>query len=175
MPEPSSISPILLSIVVGVGTGVVANMVTSLFLNVWLPAYRNYVYQGLRIGGDWSILQNEIPVDGEPLSANWVLSATLRQKSYVISGVATAMRVEDNKSADAINYEIDGYIYDRLVGLTFKSSDRSRIAYSTFLLEAKGDGTQMIGYRSFYGLRKGAIRAVECVWRRGAHEVRAQP
>ena len=174
MPDQSGISPVVLSVIVGVGTGVIANMVTSLFLNVWLPAYRNYVYQGLRVGGDWTIIQHDTPVDGEPLSTIWVLSATLRQKSYVVSGVATATRVEGNRSADVINYEINGYIYDRLVGLTFKSSDRSKIAYSAFLLEAKGDGTQMVGYRSFYGLRKGAIRSVECTWRRGGHEVDVQ-
>jgi hypothetical protein len=159
-----------LSVVVGIGTGVAANLVTSLFINVWLPAYRDYVYKDVRVDGDWTILQSEVPVDGEALSTIWVLSATLEQKAHVVKGIATATHVKDGASADVINYEAAGHIYNRFVSITFRNKDKARIAYSTFLLEVKGDGTKMKGYRSFYGLRKEIIRAVECTWRRGIHE-----
>lgn len=159
-----------LSVVVGIGTGVTANLVTYLFVNIWLPAYRDYVYKDVRVDGDWTILQSEIPLDGEALSTTWVLSATLEQKAHVVKGTATATCVKDGTSADVIDYKIEGHIYNRFVSITFRPRDKARIAYSTFLLEVKGDGTRMKGYRSFYGLRKEIIRAVECTWRRGIHE-----
>lgn len=162
-------STLVLSAVVGIGTGVLANFATYLFVDVWLPKYRDFVYQGIRIDGDWVITQDDTPVDGVTLSTKWALSSNLRQKAYALSGHATANRVEDGESVDAINYDITGYIYDRFVVLTFKNNSRARIAHSVFLVEVRGDGTRMTGYRTFYGLYKETIRIVECTWQRGSH------
>jgi len=163
-------SALLLSIIVGVATGVTANLVTYLFVTVWLPSYRNYVYRGIRVTGDWIISQSDMPADGERLTTKWVLSATLEQKAYVISGNVTATHLHDGEATDVINYDLDGHIFDRFLSLTLRTKDTTRIAYSTFLLEVTGDGSRMKGYRSFYGLRKGTIRSVECTWKRGTHE-----
>ncbi len=160
---------ILLSLVIGVGTGVLANFATYLFRDVWLPKYRDLVYQGIRIDGDWVMTQDDTPSDGTPLSTKWALSSKLEQKAYILSGHATANRVENGESVDAINYDISGYIYDRFVVLTFKNTSRARIAHSVFLVEVRGDGTRMTGYRTFYGLYKETIRVVECTWQRGSH------
>lgn len=160
---------VVLSIVVGVGTGVLANFATYLFVNVWLPKYRDIVYQGIRIDGDWVIVQNDTPVDGIVLSSKWALSARLEQRAYILSGHATANRVENGESIDAINYNVAGYIYDRFVVLTFRNNSQTRIAHSVFLVEVRGDGRRMIGYRTFYGLYKETIRVVECMWQGGGH------
>jgi hypothetical protein len=164
------ISTLLLSVIVGVVTGVAANLFTYLFVNVWLPAYRNYVYKGIRVDGDWIIFQSDKPADGESLTTKWILFATLEQKAYEISGSVTASHLEDSNPTDVINYYLDGRIFDRFLSLTLRTKDSSRIAYSTFLLEVTGDGSRMRGYRSFYGLRKGSIRSVACTWKRGTHE-----
>jgi hypothetical protein len=116
----------------------------------------------------------KLPLMAEGFSAVWVLSATISQKAYLIKGAATANHVEAEKSIDVINYEISGHICDRFVSITFRNKDKTRIAYSIFLLEVRGDGTHMTGYRAFYGLRKETIRAVECTWRRGIQEVRCR-
>jgi hypothetical protein len=154
-----------LSIAVGVLTGVTANLATHLFVNVWLPKYRDYVYRAMRVDGDWTIIQQD-PADGEGLEKRWNLVATLTQSAYVVRGSAIAQREVDGESGEVIHYEVAGHVYDRLVTLSFRNRDAQRIARSTFLIEATGDGTRMVGYRSFYGLRKGTIRAVECTWRR---------
>ena len=156
------------SVVVGVGTGVLANFATYLFVNVWLPKYRDIVYHGMRIDGDWVISQDDTPVDGTVLSTKWALSAKLDQKAYALTGHATANHVANGESIDAINYDVSGYIYDRFVVLTFRNNSRIRIAHSVFLVEVRGDGTRMTGYRTFYGLFKETIRVVECTWHRGS-------
>lgn len=157
------------SIVAGVGTGVLANFATYLFVNVWLPKYRDIVYHGMRIDGDWVIAQNDTPEDGAVLSTKWALSIRLEQRAYTLSGNATANHVANGESIDAINYDVSGYIYDRFVVLTFRSNSRNRIAHSVFLVEVRGDGTHMTGYRTFYGLFKETIRVVECTWHRSGH------
>lgn len=160
-------SSLLLSIIVGVATGVTANLMTYLFVNVWLPSYRNYVYKGIRVSGDWIISQGQCPADGESLTVKWILSATLEQKAYEVCGQATATHFKEGTATDVINYDIHGHLFDRFLSITLRNKDVTRIAYSTFLLEVSGDGSRMLGYRSFYGLRMGTIRAVECTWRRG--------
>jgi hypothetical protein len=162
---------VFLSVIVGVVTGVAANLVTYIFVNIWLPSYRNYVYKGHSVAGDWTIAQNDLMTDGERLAVVWVLSATLEQRAYEISGNATATRIKNGGATDVINYEVRGQIFDRFISLTFKNRDATRIAYSIFLIEVKGDGASMKGYRSFYGLRKSRIRSVECTWRRGGYEI----
>ncbi len=161
------VTTLIVSVVVGIGTGVLANFATYLFVHVFLPKYRDLVYQGTRVSGTWVICQSNTPSDGDPLSTVWALSATLEQKAYVLKGNATASLVEKNLSLDAINYTVTGHIYDRFVVLMMRNNDPARIAHSTFLLEVKGDGNQMIGYRSFYGLYDENIRAVACKWKRG--------
>jgi hypothetical protein len=168
--ELTVMSSLILSIIVGVATGVAANLATYLFVNVWLPSYRNYVYKGIRVEGDWLISQSDQPADGESLSVTWILSATLEQKAYQIGGHATATHLKHGKVTDVINYDVKGHIFDRFVSITLRNKDATRIAYSTFLIEVTGDGTRMKGYRSFYGLQKGVIRSIECNWRRESHE-----
>lgn len=160
---------LILSIVVGVTTGVVANLATHLFVNVVMPAYRKYVYQGIRVQGTWSLSQNQEVVDKKGLSRHWKVSATLKQQAYSISGYASAILVDEENASDIVNYEVVGHIYDRIVSFTFRVKDTSRLAHSSFLLEVTGDGAEMVGYRSFYGTKLKTIRATECVWRRGSN------
>ena len=60
-------------------------------------------------------------------------------------------------------YKVNGKIRDRFVWLELVNKNKNTIAYSYFLVEVVGDGTKMLGYRSFYALRKGEINAVECI------------
>jgi len=160
----------ILSIVVGVLTGVAANIVTYLFVSVWLPSYRNYVYKGIRLDGDWIISQGTQPADGLGLSKTWILSANLEHKAYSVCGHATATLMENGRPKDVINYDFDGRIFDRFISLVFKNRDASRIAYSVFLLEVTGAGARMEGYRCFYGLRQNRIRSIDCTWHRATRE-----
>lgn len=151
---------------VGVVTGVLGNVTTYLFINMWLPFFRKYVYQGFRIGGDWIIEQALTVVDGDALSERWEIAVNLDQKAYIITGNAFASNLRDNEFHNVIHYEVSGHIYDRFVALTFLNKDRKQIAHSTFLVEVVGDGHSMTGYRTFYGRKRNMILACSCIWRR---------
>lgn len=157
-----------IAIPLGVIAGVAANVVTHFVLTVWLPAYRDYVYRGARVDGNWVVHQSRAALDGGNLSSIWLVSAKLDQRAYVITGSASAMRVHEGIALDVINYEVQGYIYDRFVSLNLRNTDKTRIAHSTFLLELRGDGHRMTGCRAFYGLEREIIRSIECVWQRSS-------
>src|SRR5690242_16786291 len=165
------------SIVIGICTGVFANTITNMFVTVWLPYYRNLVYRGVRIDGDWNIKHAGKPADGGPLADLWRLSATLEQKAYRIEGSAVAQRFDEKdpkKTIDTIHYQVEGSIFDRFVFIFMRSKDNHRIAHSSFHLEVVRDGHQMNGYRTFYGLVKSEVRAVGSVWLRTS-ATNAQP
>jgi hypothetical protein len=162
-----------LSVLVGTLTGVAANLATAFVTNVVLPTYRSYVYKGVEVCGDWVIATTGDVLDREGLAEHWDLLASLEQKANEITGRATARRNRADGSEVVIGYSISGHIYDRILSLTFRTRDQALIAYSTFLVEVVGDGTEMRGLRTFYGLRRGGIRGIECVWRKGG-SVRAQ-
>ena len=153
------------SVFVGVFAGVVVNVLTYLFVNSFLPLYRDKVYTGLRIDDDWVLEQNDVAADGDGFE-KWALSLHLKQKASTLKGTALAQRKDENNCTQLIHYEVHGSIHDKVIDLSFRTRDRSQLARSTFLLEVVGVGQSMVGYRSFYGLKKGTIRAVECVWSR---------
>lgn len=163
---------LIVTIVIGVATGLAANGFTWLFVTVLLPLYQNFTYHGVRVDGTWCLDEAKITADGGTLSTVWMISATLRQTAYRISGVATAISVRENKTSDVINYIVAGNIRDRFVSLHFHNQDEHRIAYSGFLLEIVGDGATMKGYRAFYGLKKQVIRSIESTWKRDVRDGR---
>ena len=157
----------VVAITVGVIAGVSANLISSFFINVWLPAYRNYVYQGIRVDGDWIHSHVSIPIDNQDFSDVWSLTITLKQKAYNIEGAATSREYSKSGNIiDLINYDIEGSIYDRFLFIYMRPKNKDRIAHSSFHLEVVGDGNKMIGYRSFYGLEMNSIRAIKCEWKR---------
>lgn len=157
------------SILVGILTGVIANLATYFFTAVCLPAYREYVYRGTRVDGNWTITHLDDPEDDRGLTVTWDLSASLKQKAYAVSGTAVARCTGESGSGDIINYVVGGTINDGFLSLTFSNSDQSRVAHSAFLIKVSGDASTLRGYRLFYGLRLETIRSVECLWSRGVH------
>lgn len=156
-----------ISVLTGILTGVIANLATHFFTSVCLPAYRDYVYRGTRVDGDWTITHIEQPADGEGLAVQWALSASLKQKAYTIAGNAVARFSDSTGKGDIINYLVQGTICDGLISLRFLNEDQSRVAHSTFLVKVVGDASTLEGYRLFYGLRLDTIRSMPCLWTRG--------
>ena len=153
----------ILAIVIGIATGLCANAFTWFFVQHLVPLYQDWTYQGIRIDGNWTIEHEGDPADGKGLSAG-TLSATLKQRAHAVAGKATAVnRIGDDKT-DVIDYIVEGQTRDRYVTLYFRTTNRHRIAHSSFLLEIVGAGGCMEGYRAFYGIEQRAVRAVECIW-----------
>jgi hypothetical protein len=158
-----------LSIIIGILTGLVANGMTTFFREVFMPAYRNYVYIGLSLTGDWIIEQDDGPTDGKGFAKKWVMSATLTQKANKLIGATTATNIENGISVSVINYVIEGYFYDGVINLSCLRKDNDVIAHSNFLLQVVEDGKTLAGYRSFYGLKSCSIRSVKTVWKKSGH------
>lgn len=166
IPSLDAIGTLFFSILIGVFGNAATYLIAFFLTKTVFPKYTDHVYKGMRVNGNWVIIQDIAPTDGEPLSSKWLLSATLEQKANELSGSAQATRNHTGESTDVLSYKLTGYIYDRLVNISIRTTDQAKIAYSNFLLEVSGDGSEMIGYRSFYGLKKGKIRSIQCTWNR---------
>lgn len=159
---------ILIAVVAGVFAGVLANLATNIFVTVLVPAYRDYVYRGVRVDGDWVVRNIGTPSDGRSLTDSWQLSVRLTQKAYRLSGAATALRAAPDRegAVDILHYNVEGTVQDRFVIVQMRTLDRNRIAHSAFHLEIVGDGNMMRGHRTFYGLIMNQIRSIRSEWSR---------
>jgi hypothetical protein len=160
-----TLSTLILSITIGIATGFFVNGCTWLVRDQLLPLYLDWIYQGMRIDGNWALEHLGTAADGRGLAAA-TMSATLKQKAHSIGGIATAVLKNEDEADDVVTYKVTGEIRDRFVTLYLRATDKSRIAHSSFLLEIVGDGGCMEGCRAFYGLKQRSVRAIECAWYR---------
>ncbi|HEY9000128.1 MAG TPA: hypothetical protein VIM89_02160 [Mucilaginibacter sp.] len=128
-----------------------------------IPFIETLLYKGIYIGEKWTIeMADDRTADQTTLSATRNTVLEIKQRANKLSGKATSSLIMDDETSDCIFYNIEGEIKDRFVTLFLKCSTKSRMAYSTFLLEIVSDGSLMKGYRTFYGLKRERINAIAC-------------
>ncbi|MDN3581265.1 hypothetical protein [Mucilaginibacter flavus] len=154
------------STLVTIVISVIASIITLGIVLIWnkmiIPFIETLLYKGIYVGEKWTIEMGDQTADQTPLSATRNTVLEIKQRANKLSGKATSSLILDNETSDCIFYNIEGEIKDRFVTLFLKCSTRSRMAYSTFLLEIVSDGSLMKGYRTFYGLKRERINAIAC-------------
>lgn len=151
-----------------IGSGL--TLIVALFWQKGIvPFFENLVYRGIRIDGNWTLQQQmKSTADGTTIGTKRDTVLEITQKATKISGTATSILKSDDSTQDFIYYTINGEVKDRFVTLILKCRKKDRIAYSTFLLEVVSDGYKMVGYRTFYGLKRQKINATSCVLNKGS-------
>ena len=150
-----------------VGIGVISGVITSaliyllvqIFSKIVLPWYRELVYNGIDISGEWFCYGQELEQRAK---------YDIKQQASQINGDATYMHSDDHDhSMEKIRtFKITGFIKERFVQLTLIHSDKSRLGLVSYLLEVVGDGRRMIGAGSHYGVDSFTIETVNIIFSR---------
>lgn len=141
---------ILSGVASGILTTVVLVAVTVFFRRIVLPWYQTITYQGIILEGEWEIrghaLDQEVRVE-------------LKQRAGRLSGSCTFIKKADSVNAyeQLRTFRLHGTVNDRLVELSFRHTDRSRLGAGVWLLEVVGDGRRMIGVQATYSVSRDRV------------------
>lgn len=139
-----SMTSILLGVVAGVITASVLFIIRRLFVDSFLPWYRQLFYRGIHISGKWFSYSAHAQK----------LVLELRQDCEKLTGKATAvLDMSDgvDVGVDTIRtFDIEGTISERFVMISLTHTEKSRIGVASLLLQIEGDGTILRGCSSGY-------------------------
>ncbi|MGZ5050192.1 MAG: hypothetical protein ACXWF8_03170 [Methylobacter sp.] len=140
------------NIVIGIVTGLITASVLlifkSLFVNSFVPWYRQVMFKGVNLSGSWY-----------SVGTRQKILLEIKQSCEKLSGKATVYLIKDDfhKSGkedlhldDIRTFDVIGEIAERFVLLKLKHSDMTRIGIVTFLLQVDGDGTKLSGNGCWY-------------------------
>ena len=140
----------ILGIVSGIFTSAILFVLSKVFSQVLLPWYRNLIYTGTDISGEWYCY-------GRDLFQN--AKFELIQQASILCGRATYIHSDDEdlEIEKIRTFSVTGIIDERFVQLTLKHVDRSRLGLISYLLEVQGDGRRLVGAGCFYQVNDSEI------------------
>ncbi|HRR08274.1 MAG TPA: hypothetical protein PLO56_06240 [Rhodothermales bacterium] len=156
----------IINIILGVVSGILTNAFSNYFKKTIIPYYQTIKYKGINIEGEWIVEHISTPTGGGTLRIKRKTIVRIEQKAHNLIGTANSVASFDDGTEDMLVYDVSGEITDRFAIVNFKVNDKTRIAYSSFLLEVTNDGHTLKGFRTFYGMQACTIRAIQCIWRR---------
>lgn len=139
---------IVLGIVTGLLTASVLLILKHLFLNSFLPWYRQTMYKGIDLEGNWYLYTD---------TQKTLLE--LKQTCESLTGKATVQVNDLNDLSidrhdlhidDIRTFDIKGSISERFVLLKLQHTNHSRLGIVTYLLQIDGDGTKLKGQGCWY-------------------------
>lgn len=136
------IESIVWGVVSGICTSFILFILIQVFRNILLPWYRNLVYSGISVDGEW--LYDSV----EPFVVN--MSLQLQQSANKINGTVTFINIA--KTNDIKSFIITGNVKDRLIQLIGNHSEKSKIGSAVFMLEVIADGTILRGGICYYDI-----------------------
>lgn len=147
-------------------TGIIAGVLTSALLFILtkmtqvvvLPWFRQLIYRGVTISGRWTETIDHHNGHSQQLSTE------IKQKADYITGAVSIVKLTEGVVDSAVTFELEGNISDRLVTLTMRPSDTSRLGRAVVLLEVIGDGTRMEGRTTWYDAGAATIQSVDTAW-----------
>jgi hypothetical protein len=159
----SSAWAIVLGVVSGVLTSGLVALGVSYFRNIALPWYRARIYDGVMVAGSWELQSFESTQTGK---------MELTQQASRLSGSLTLVASPQSTFGnfeELRTFALSGFINDRLVEISFRHTDRSRIGAGVFFLELIGDGRVLRGVQSMYNVANSEVDSVTvCAVRPGA-------
>lgn len=139
---------IIYNLVIGIAAGslwtIILVTLASLFKNSILPWYRNKVFKGLDISGEWHVV-------GELICQK--IKINLSQHAQKVTGDAIFVDLREGRSHNTLRtFNIKGIIKERFIVLTLEAKDKQTIGIATYLVEAVGDGRTLKGSFSTYSV-----------------------
>jgi hypothetical protein len=145
-------------VIAGVATAALLFGAGQIFRRVVLPWYRELIYRGLDIAGEWEITN----------TSSQRATVTLEQHADRLKGRCTFVRSRPTVHAfeDVRTMSVSGSVQDKLVELSFRYENRSRIGAGVFLLEIAGDGRMMRGQQAMWSVTTNRIVSHDCFFSR---------
>jgi hypothetical protein len=146
--------------------GIVAGLLTTLlvFMGTYIwkiavqPWIRELLYEGIRVDGTWSLLENE--------DTDYIQHETfeLDQHAGILSG--RLILVSKGNPTDSRTLVITGLVRDGFVILTGTPNSERSLGYLAFVGRVAGDGNSIQGHASFFGINTGEFEGLPAVYKR---------
>jgi len=153
MENESMLISVFLGAVSGIFTTAVVYIISIIVKDKILPWYRAFKYEGLDVSGEWKIAQDfddsaetgivELTQKADKLEGSWTITITNKK----------------TKESELKMFSLNGSIEDRFVILTTKNSNNRQIGMGTILLEAVGNGYELIGCETWYSVENKEIKS----------------
>jgi len=147
----SNMQSLAIGIVSGILTSALIYLFISIFKSIVLPWYRQLVYRGIEIQGQWTSSTDL----GDGLTEEWHVE--LSQKADCVSGSINQIKLEDGKILRSESLRLSGNLKDRFLCASAFPTQKSRLSASSVLLEIVGDGSEMRGCQSWYDIGRKTI------------------
>lgn len=153
-------------VVSGIITAILIFLSTAIFNKIVLPWYRDVVYKGVNLSGEWS--------ESDDTSSK--LSVHLKQVGHQLNGIA-AITIEpvenaienavDGTSAKRVsNLRFEGSTHDGYLVGHFKSTDRREVVFANVLLKVTHAGRRLRGVMTFREASTDEIVTQKTEWSR---------
>jgi hypothetical protein len=156
-----------ISVTAGVIAGLLTSAIIFLAAYVWrdrfLPWIEDKTYQGIRVDGNWSLV-DKYDDDGKALFSQRE-TLELEQKAARLSGRLILVPKEGVKLKTR-TLKANGVVRDRFVIISCVPATRRNLGYQAFLGEISGDGAELRGQACFYDIEKASLQCVEVVYAR---------
>ena len=159
----TSYESLVVGIVSGIFTTVLLYLITETFKKIVIPWYRQIIYKGVDISGEWV---NELKLES---GIKQTISASIIQKANNISGDVTMVKMKDGEQYGNIEtFNLTGDICDRFLYAKVLPVDTKRVGIASLLLEIVGDGTKMKGATAWYDGGAAIIVGKPTEWNRAS-------
>jgi hypothetical protein len=126
-----------------------------------IPFYQKIRYKGVDINGTWvTKATSSSGVHGQ-------MEMTIKQNAHYLCGDTTIIQgVDPTKPTQVTNLSMIGNLWEGFITLNQQSKDRSRLSYSTSLLQVHNGGLRLKGIYCFRSIQSDKIESVEVTWSR---------
>jgi len=153
-------SNIIIGILTGILTTAFLYLISRMFLDWVLPWYRTIKYTGIDVSGVWETKQDF--ADSKEYSL-----LNLSQKADKLTGLWTISITQNGSDENEIKtFIVEGSIEDRFALLTSKNTDKRQIGIGTMLIEAVGNGFELLGCETWYSVDNKEIKSDKMSFKR---------
>lgn len=152
---------VVLGVVSGVFTSAFLYLLGLLIKNHFIPWYQQVTYKGVDINGAWtSKVTSAAGVHGN-------MEMNIIQSGHSITGDLTIVQGKDIENPSTVtNLTLKGNIWEGFATLNHQSKDRSRLSYSTSLLQVLNGGIRLKGVYCFRSIQSDKIESLDIKWER---------
>ena len=156
-----------ISVTAGVIGGLLSSVIIFIIAYVWrdrfLPWIEDKTYQGIRVDGNWSIVDKNDEKGDSLYSQEETLE--LEQKASRLFG-RLILVPKDGQTLKTRTLKVEGVVRDRFIIINCVPATRRNLGYQAFLGEISGDGTQIRGQATYYHIEEATVQSIEAVYTR---------
>lgn len=152
---------VVLGVVSGIFTTALLYTLRILLKSHLIPWYQKSIYKGVDVNGIWiASVTSENGIHGR-------LEMVIRQNAHELRGETTIVQGRDLENPSQVtNLTMQGNVWEGFITLNQQSKDRSRLSYSTSLLQVLNGGIRLKGVYCFRSIQTDKIESLDIKWER---------